>query len=153
MAVDALGDRLERFDAARGLSTDTIALPASPDDSALWGDLDVDGAGNAYVLDRVNGTVAIVDLGPTGRAMRTVALPARTRRIAVAPDGQALFALDRDGWVRRFAPDGQLLGAFDATRFDVAPSSLPSLTMVGEPGSASWNWAVSVSSWPAMSSR
>lgn len=133
VAVDALGDRLERFDAATGRSAGTIDLPPSAGDSALWADLDVDAAGNAYALDRVNGTVAVVPLtapGPT----RTLALPPRVRRLAVAPDGKALYALDRDGWVHRFDAAGTPDGAFDATRFDLATASLPSDVAVDAAG-------------------
>ncbi|MEO8083495.1 MAG: VWA domain-containing protein [Ardenticatenales bacterium] len=134
VAVDALGDELERFDAATGRSAGTVQLPPSAGDSALWGDLDVDAAGNAYALDRVNGTVAVVPLAAAGPT-RTLALPPRVRRLAVAPDGGTLYALDRDGWVRRFDAAGAPDGAFDATRFDIATASLPSDVAVDAAGS------------------
>lgn len=125
VALDTLGERLERFDPATGRSIDALGLPASPDDSALWGDLDVDAAGDAYALDRVNGVVAVVPLGAGTAGPRTIVLAPRTRRMAVAADGQSLFGLDRDGWVQRFDAAGAPAGAFDAARFDLATASRP----------------------------
>ena len=126
VALDTLNDAVELFDRATGRVVNTRPLPPAAVERALWGDLDMDAAGNAYALDRVNGTVAVLPLGAAGGAARTVALPPRTRRLAVTPDGQALYALDRDGWVHRFDTAGARTGSFDAARFDIAPASLPS---------------------------
>lgn len=134
VVLDTLGEQLERFDAATGRALDRLPLPAAADDSALWGDLDVDAAGIAYALDRVNGTVAVVPLGPGGGAGTTLALPPRVRRLAATPDGAALYALDRDGWVHRFDAAGAAAGAFDAARFDLAPASRPTDLVVDGAG-------------------
>ena len=105
IVLDSLGDRLHRFSAG-GTRQAPVALQAAPDGSTIWGDLDVRG-GEAYVLDRINRAVRVVSPRPGGATwtQRTVALPARARRLAVAPD-RALLTLDRDGWVRRAGPDG-----------------------------------------------
>ena len=93
VALDTLNDAVELFDRATGRVVNTRPLPPAAVERALWGDLDMDAAGNAYALDRVNGTVAVLPLGAAGGAARTVALPPRTRRLAVTPDSQALYAL------------------------------------------------------------
>ncbi len=132
MALDTLGDTLHRFD-ADGTRLSSIPLQAAPDGSTIWGDLDVRD-GRAYVLDRINRAVRVVEpAGPGGWTQRTIALPARARRIAAAPDG-AVLTLERDGWVRRVADDGAPAGAFDATRFDLAFASAPSDLAVDDAG-------------------
>jgi Mg-chelatase subunit ChlD/DNA-binding beta-propeller fold protein YncE len=134
LVLDSLGDVLHRF-TAEGTRQAPIALQAAPDGSTIWGDLDVRG-GEAYVLDRINRAVRVVSPQPGGTTwtQRTIQLPARARRFAVAPDG-ALLTLDRDGWVRRVSPDGNPAGAFDATRFDLAFESAPSDLAADDDGS------------------
>lgn len=124
VALDAERSTLRRWSAAGQRGTATILRPAQ-DDSTVWADLAVDGAGRVYVLDRTNRTVHVVD---RAGGTRQVTLPAPARHVAAAPDG-TLFTLDRDGWVRRYdasAATAVRTAAFDATRFDIANATAPS---------------------------
>jgi len=121
--LDAEQDRLRRFSTAgqRGVENTLRGV----DDSVVWADLAGDRAGNLYALDRTNRLVYAVAPDLT---QRTVGLPAPARHIAMGPGGE-LFALDRDGWVRRYdvsADPARRTAAFDATRFDVGLETAPS---------------------------
>ncbi len=134
IALDAGRDMLRRYGpdgTPLGILAGERNVQPALDGSTVWGDLALDGDGTAYALDRVNKSVQVV---PRTGAQRSIALPARARHVAVAPDG-TLHTLDRDGWVRRYDAAGAPDGAFDATRFDIALRSMPSDLAVGDDGS------------------
>lgn len=120
VALDAVAGRLNRF-TLDGAAAGGVALPGDPDSRAIWADLAVDAAGNAYALDRLLG--AVTRVAPDGTARPQVA-GAGGRRVAARPDGIAL-TLGRDGWVRGYDAGGSRLFAFDARRPDLTPATSP----------------------------
>lgn len=124
VVLDSEQDRLRRFTPGGQRGADTALRPAA-DDSTVWVDLAVDRTGNLYALDRSNRSVHII--APDG-SQRITSLPAPARHLAVGPGGE-LFAMDRDGWVRRYDVAGaaaQRTAAFDVTRFDIGLTTGPS---------------------------
>ncbi len=121
--LDTLQERLSWF-GADGSRGPTRAITGA-DPAAVWADLAIDTAGNLYTLDRANLRLHVRE--PSG-AQRAMDLPDPARRIAGGEAGQ-LFTLDRDGWIRRYDVSGSSAtrdAAFDASRFDVSPSTQPS---------------------------
>jgi hypothetical protein len=90
---------------------------------AAWTDLDVDGRGRVFVLDRGNRRVAVV--AADGIATSTWFLDGPARRLAVRSDG-AVFTLGMDGWVRWYTASGLRVGAFDAARWALTADPEPS---------------------------
>lgn len=87
-----------------------------------WTDLDVDGRGRVFALDRGNRRVVVV--AADGIATSTWFLDGPARRLAVRRDG-TVFTLGLDGWARWYTASGLRLGAFDAARWSLAADPEP----------------------------
>ena len=120
LALDIGRRQLRRFDPLLGSEAAPVQL-SPPNEPSHWSDLAIDATGSAWVLDRRDGEISIVDAGG-GR--RQLALGRAGQRLSLRPDDEPLL-LDASGRIWHFDASGSLRGVFDAARRDLDPSSRP----------------------------